>query len=98
MDNSQTILDLLTQVQEKGTSLCASEFQQESWTEYCDEIDYPKQTDWDRWRQGFIVQLSEGFESLMTPGKSLGQFSKVWIREIGFEGFSQVVCEWGLHL
>ncbi|ABW32819.1 hypothetical protein [Acaryochloris marina] len=74
------------QVQEKGTSLCASEFQQESWTEYCDEIDYPKQTDWERWRQGFIVQLSEGFESLMTPGKSLGQFSKVWIREIGLRG------------
>ncbi|WP_299491763.1 hypothetical protein [Acaryochloris sp. IP29b_bin.137] len=70
------------QVQVKGTSLRASEFQQENWTEYCDEIDYPTQADWDRWRQRFISQLGEGFESLMMPGKRLGQFTKVWIREI----------------
>ncbi|WP_299414620.1 hypothetical protein [Acaryochloris sp. IP29b_bin.148] len=70
------------QVQMQGTALGASEFQQESWTEYCEEIDYPSQADWDRWRQGFIAQLSEGFESLMIPEKILGQFTKVWIREI----------------
>ncbi|WP_299411809.1 hypothetical protein [Acaryochloris sp. IP29b_bin.148] len=67
------------QVQVKETVIRASEFQQENWTEFCDEIDYPSQADWDRWRQGFISQLGEGFESLMTPGKGLGQFTKVWI-------------------
>lgn len=70
------------QVQVKGTSLGASEFQQESWTEYREDLDYPTQADWDRWRQRFISQLGEGFESLMMPGKRLGQFTKVWIREI----------------
>ncbi|BDM83711.1 hypothetical protein [Acaryochloris marina] len=70
------------QVQVKETSLRASEFQQENWTEYCDEIDYPTKADWDRWRQGFMAQLGDGFESLMTPGIGFGQFTKVWIREI----------------
>ncbi|ABW32927.1 hypothetical protein [Acaryochloris marina] len=69
-------------VQVKETSLRASEFQQENWIEHCDGIDYPHQADWDRWRQGFITQLSEEIESLMIPGKNLGQFTQVWIREI----------------
>ena len=34
----------------------------------------------------FQPELGDGFESLRTPGKSLGQFSKVWIREIGLRG------------
>ncbi|KAI9129351.1 hypothetical protein [Acaryochloris sp. CCMEE 5410] len=72
----------LIQVQERGTSLCASLFQKESWTNFSKEIDYPNQTDWDRWRQGFIAQLDEGFVYLMTPGRGYGEFCKVWIREI----------------
>ncbi|MGR3279535.1 hypothetical protein ACSYAD_31195 [Acaryochloris marina NIES-2412] len=79
----QELIDIhLIQVREIETSVLVSEFQQSSWTEYCEDFDYPTQVDWDRWRQGIIAQLGEGVEQLMTPGKGLGQFTKVWIREI----------------
>ncbi|QUY45988.1 hypothetical protein HRE53_27915 (plasmid) [Acaryochloris sp. 'Moss Beach'] len=72
----------LIQVREIEASMLASEFQQLNWSEYCEDLDYPTQVDWDQWRQGFIAQLGEGVEQLMNPGKGLGQFTKVWIREI----------------
>lgn len=79
----QGLIDIhLIQVREKETSMLVSEFQQSSWTEFCEDLDYPTQADWDRWRRGFIIQLGEGFEQLMTPGKGFGQFTKVWVREI----------------
>ncbi|ABW33318.1 hypothetical protein [Acaryochloris marina] len=79
----QELIDLhLIQVREVETSMLASAFQQSSWAEFCEDLDYPTQADWDRWRKRFIAQLGEGIEQLMTPGKELGQFTKVWIREI----------------
>ncbi|QUY45840.1 hypothetical protein [Acaryochloris marina] len=79
----QKLIDIhLIQVREVKTSVLVSEFQQSSWTEYCKNLAYPTQVDWDRWRQEFIAQLGEGVEQLMNPGKGLGQFAKVWIREI----------------
>ncbi|UJB73215.1 hypothetical protein HRE53_32135 (plasmid) [Acaryochloris sp. 'Moss Beach'] len=79
----QELIDLhLIQAREIETSMLASEFQQSSWTEFCEDLDYPTQADWDRWRRGFITQLGEGFEQLMIPGREFGQFTKVWIREI----------------
>ncbi|WP_299486523.1 hypothetical protein [Acaryochloris sp. IP29b_bin.137] len=78
----ELIDDHLVQVQVKGTSLNASEFQQESWTKFCSGIEHPTQADWNQWRQGFIAQLKEGFEYLMTPGNGFEQFSQVWRREI----------------
>ncbi|ABW31954.1 hypothetical protein [Acaryochloris marina] len=79
----QELIDIhLIQVREIEASVLASEFQQSSWTEYCEDLDFPAQVDWDRWRQGIITQLGEGVEQLMSPGKGLGQFTKVWIREI----------------
>lgn len=77
--------DHLVQVQVKGTSLNASEFQQESWTDFCSGIEHPTQADWNQWRLGFIAQLKEGFEYLMTPGKGFEQFSQVWRREISLQ-------------
>lgn len=79
----QELIDIhLIRVREIETSMLASEFQQSSWTDFCGDLDYPTQADWERWRQGFIAQLGEGFDQLMTPGKGFGQFTKVWIREI----------------
>lgn len=79
----QELIDVhLIQVREIETSMLPSEFQQSSWTEFCEDLDYPNQSDWDRWRRGFIVQLGEGVEQLMTPGEGFRQFTKVWIREI----------------
>lgn len=79
----QELIDIhLIQVREIETSVLVSEFQQLNWTEYCEDLDYPTQVDWDRWRQTVIAQLGEGVEQLMSPGKGLGQFTKVWIREI----------------
>ncbi|BDM83870.1 hypothetical protein [Acaryochloris marina] len=78
----ELIDDHLIDVRVQGTSMNVSEFQQASWTEYCKEIHNPIQNDWNHWRNGFIAQLEEGAEPLMKPGKRLGQFTKVWIREI----------------
>lgn len=75
----------LIQVQVNSTILSASAFQQTNWTEYSKGIDDPTQEDWDRWRDRFIAQQEEGFDQLMTPGVGFGEFSKVWIREIGLQ-------------
>lgn len=81
----ELIDDHLIQVQVKETSLSDSEFQQESWAEFCSGIEHPTQADWNRWRQGFITQLKIGFEHLMTPGKDFEEFSQVWRREISLQ-------------
>lgn len=81
----ELIDDHLVQVQVKETSLSDSEFQQESWAEYCIGIEHPTQTDWERWRQGFIAQLEIGFEHLMNPGNGFEEFSQVWRREISLQ-------------
>ncbi|MGR3278655.1 hypothetical protein ACSYAD_26530 [Acaryochloris marina NIES-2412] len=79
----QELIDIhLIQVREMEASVLTSEFQQSSWIEYCEDLVYPTQVDWGRWRQGIIAQLGEGVEQLMSPGKGLGEFKKVWIREI----------------
>ncbi len=81
----ELIDDHLIEVQVKGTSLDASEFQQESWTEFCSGKEHPTQAEWNQWRQGFIAQLEEGFEYLMTPGNGFEEFSQVWKREISLQ-------------
>lgn len=79
----QELIDIhLIQVREMEASVLVSEFQQSSWIEYCEDLVYPTQGDWGRWRQTVIDQLGEGVEQLMSPGKGLEQFTKVWIREI----------------
>ena len=79
----QGLIDVhLIEVKVKQTSLNISEFQQESWAEFCNGIEHPTQADWNRWRQEFIAQLEEGFEHLMMPGNGIEEFSRVWTREI----------------
>lgn len=75
----------LIQVQVNATIISSSDFQQRDWAEYCKEIDYPTQVDWERWRNKFIAQQEKGLDQLMTPGIGFGEFSKVWIREIGLQ-------------
>ena len=78
----QELIDAhLIQVQVKSISLCDSEYQQRSWAAFCEGLGQPSQTDWDLWRNGFIVQQEE-YDPLMTPGESLEVFSLVWKREI----------------
>lgn len=75
----------LIQVKVQGTSLSASEFQQESWAEFSKDLDSPTQVDWDQWRQGLIAQQDVELDYLMTPGNVLEEFSTVWIREISLK-------------
>ncbi|QUY44808.1 hypothetical protein [Acaryochloris marina] len=70
-------------VKNKGTFLRASEYQQESWAKFCEDIDHPTQGDWDQWRKVFISSNKEEIDFLMHPGKSFKKFSNVWIRKIG---------------
>lgn len=75
----------LITVKSKGTFLRASGFQQESWAEFCEDIDHPTQEHWDQWRNAFISSNKEEMDSLMHPGQSFKHFRNVWIRKIGIQ-------------
>lgn len=72
----------LIQVKVKGTFLRASEYQQESWARFCEDVYHPTQEHWEQWRKEFISSSLEEIDLLMYPGNSFKQFSNVWIREI----------------
>lgn len=82
----QELIDAnLIQVQLQGMRVKASEFQKESWTKFCDGIDYPSSKDWELWRRRFISQHKEVISSIMLPGKRFEEFSQVWEREISIQ-------------
>lgn len=82
----QELIDAhLIQVQVKGNVLKTSEFQQHTWSIYCDDIVYPSQQDWELWRKVFIAQAPASISPYLAPGIQFEQFSKVWKREIGLQ-------------
>ena len=82
----QELIDAhLIEVQVRGTFLRTSEFQQRSWTIFCDDLDYPCQTDWELWRKGFIARHVGGKSPILAPGMRFEQFSRVWIRKIDLQ-------------
>lgn len=74
-------------IQIKGTALFKrrSEFQQQSWEVFCDDLDYPTQKDWELWRKGMIAQQEGSIYPLILPGIRFEEFSNVWIREFALQ-------------
>lgn len=75
----------LIQVQVKRSVLSASKLQREDWTEFCKDIGFPTQKNWELWRARFIAQKKGEIDPLMTPGNELEEFSTVWIRLISIQ-------------
>lgn len=80
----QELLDLdLIEVHFKQVYIDLSNFQKDSWAEYCADLSLPSIRAWELWRQAFIAE-QEGVAYDLTPGERFGEFSEVWIEEMRF--------------
>lgn len=80
----QKLVDLgLIEVEFKQVLSGPSLFQQDSWAEYCADLELPSIRAWELWREEFIASLHETTHVLI-PGEDFEEFSDVWIQEIRF--------------
>lgn len=80
----QELVDLdLIEVHFKQTYIGTSNFQKDSWDEYCADLCLPSLRAWELWRQEFIAE-QEGATHVFSPGEGFGEFSEVWIEETRF--------------
>lgn len=80
----QELIDLgLIEVHFKQVYIGTSRFQQDSWAEYCADLNLPSIRAWELWRQAFIAE-QEGATHVLAPGEGFGEFSEVWVEEMRF--------------
>lgn len=80
----QALIDLdLIEIHFKQVYIGISNFQKDSWVEYCADLNLPSLRAWELWRQAFIEE-QEGVTHVLEPGERFEEFSEVWVEEMRF--------------